>query len=140
MATNLNFALSSVCTQRAKQRLFNVPPPRYNIVSPYGGQYTKAQLDMRRKAETLKYLKNTSSFSGTKSGKWSQLVKGNSNQQQGNYPSITITTVDYQNNFQTITVQYPNTITITPVSRYTTDEYGNRIINQEAYQRGLRGY
>ena len=134
MAQNLVFSLNSICRQRTKQLLYNIPPPRNEIVSPYNGQYTKEQLDMRRKAEVLKYKKNSSNFSGTKVGKWTQLVNGYSNQQKGGFPTITYTIIDYQNNFQTISAKYPDTIELVEISQYTTDEYGNRIINTNAYQ------
>jgi hypothetical protein len=56
-----------------------VPPPvRFELTSPYP-QYTAAQLDMRRKAEILKYSGNASNSKTnnlTKSEKFAQLVKG----------------------------------------------------------------
>jgi hypothetical protein len=45
---------SKVCIQRRFQFLYNNPPPRLTPTSPYkSGEYTKEQLDMRRKAEVL---------------------------------------------------------------------------------------
>ena len=79
--SKINFALQSVCQQRSKQLLFNTPQPRYNPISPYNGIYTKFQLDMRRKAEVLKYSNNASSTKTnnlTKAEKWAQISKGNS--------------------------------------------------------------
>jgi hypothetical protein len=134
MANNLNFSLGSICKQRFKQVLYNIPPPRYETISPYDGTYTKEQLDMRRKAEVLKYNKNGSNFSSTKVGKWTQLVSGNSTTQKGSYPTINYVISDYQNNFQTISAKYPNTIQLIPTSQYTVDKYGNRIVNEDAYQ------
>ena len=58
----INFALKSICQQRAKQLTFNTPLPRNEIVSPYNGNYTKEQLDMRRKAEIFKYNNNFSIY------------------------------------------------------------------------------
>lgn len=65
MANTLN--LTNICSQRRQQMLFNIPLSRNELQpSPYvssSGQpaYTKAQLDMRRKAEILKYTSNKSS-------------------------------------------------------------------------------
>jgi hypothetical protein len=52
--------LTSICDQRKQQLLFNKPLPRYTPISPYP-QFTQDQLNMRRKAEILKYGNNTSS-------------------------------------------------------------------------------
>lgn len=65
MANILN--LTNLCSQRKQQMLFNVPLSRNELQrSPYvdaAGQpaFTKDQLDMRRKAEILKYTSNKSS-------------------------------------------------------------------------------
>lgn len=48
------------CQQRKIAQQNNVPQVRFELVSPYN-RYTKPQLDMRRKAETLKYSANKSS-------------------------------------------------------------------------------
>jgi hypothetical protein len=56
-------------------RLFNVPPFRYTPVSPYNGTVTQFDLDMRRKAEVLKYNKNTNGKL-TKKQNWTQTVAG----------------------------------------------------------------
>jgi len=55
--------------------IFNIPPPRYTPRNPYKEGYTKEQLDMRRKAEILKYNK-TSNFRITKAQSWVQVVAG----------------------------------------------------------------
>ena len=68
--------------QRQRLAYFHKPPVRYNPVSPYP-QNTKAQLDMRRKAEILKYSnnqQNTKTNNITKKEKWAYLVRGNSSQ------------------------------------------------------------
>ncbi|NDC83810.1 hypothetical protein EB093_09170 [bacterium] len=50
------------CAQRAIAQQYNVPLTRFTPPNPYeNGQYTKTQLDMRRKAEILKYAANKSS-------------------------------------------------------------------------------
>ena len=57
------------CYRRKIRMLFNEPPPRLEIVSPYsveGGGYTKAQLDMRRKAEILQYKTSIKSGSNNR--------------------------------------------------------------------------
>jgi hypothetical protein len=72
--------LSEFCKQRKQLQLFNAPIIRLELQkSPYG-QYTKSQLDMRRKAEVLKYAptQQTNQTNGlTKKQKWTQLIKGN---------------------------------------------------------------
>lgn len=57
MANTLD--LSTICDQRRKRSLFNIPLSRYTPLSPYP-QYTQQQLNMRRKVEILKYSSNTS--------------------------------------------------------------------------------
>jgi hypothetical protein len=59
-----NISLDVLCDQRKKQMLFNNPQSRYTPANPYNGTFTKYQLDMRRKAEILKYS-NTNSSSKT---------------------------------------------------------------------------
>lgn len=56
-------------------RLFNIPPFRYTPISPYNGNVTQFDLDMRRKAEILKYNKN-SNGKITKKMTWVQTVAG----------------------------------------------------------------
>jgi hypothetical protein len=73
-ATNYNIYL-----QRQKMQLLNIPPTRFTPTSPYPAN-TRFQLDMRRKAEILKYSAaktNTKTNNFTKSEKWAQLVSGN---------------------------------------------------------------
>jgi hypothetical protein len=81
MASNQNI-LTDICTlyqQRRKEQLLNVPPSRETLISPYETtNFTKFQLDMRRKAEVLKYNSgNTKTNKLSKKQLWSQLVKGN---------------------------------------------------------------
>lgn len=65
-------------------QLFNIPPQRYNNLenSPYINQsFNQYQLNMRRKAEILKYNannSNTKTNNFTKSEKWGQLINGSS--------------------------------------------------------------
>lgn len=79
MSTN-QLSIKSICDQRRQQSLYNKPPSRINMISPYETtSYTKFDLDMRRKAEILKYQKGSTKGNNlTKNQKWSQIVKGNS--------------------------------------------------------------
>ena len=139
-----NFALAEYCLQKKKQLVFSSPPPRYNPISPYdGGKYTQFQLDMRRKAEILKYSNNASSSKTnnmSKAEKWAQIVNGNSNYQTS-YPTITITTIDYNENYNTIIIKYPSVFEKYPTSQFVTDSSGNLLRNQNAYRIiGSSGY
>jgi len=53
--------LQQICNQRKQFMLFNIPPIRYEPISPYitNPQLTQTQLNMRRKVEILKYKKNS---------------------------------------------------------------------------------
>jgi len=56
--------INAICEQRRRFQLFNIPPVRFEPISPYvedaqGRKLTQPQLDMRRKAEILKYNKNS---------------------------------------------------------------------------------
>tara|TARA_B100001057_G_C22842437_1_gene947615 strand:+ start:874 stop:1881 length:1008 start_codon:yes stop_codon:yes gene_type:complete len=69
--------ITTACNQRRTSLLFNIPPVRNEIVSPYPA-YTQEQLNMRRKVEILKYKKNsTQSRQMTAKEKQSQILKGN---------------------------------------------------------------
>ena len=75
-----NTSLSTICAQRKKNMLFTVPPPRNTILdkSPYP-TYTSSQLNMRRKAEILKYsgtVQNTKTNNLTKKQLYSQIMRG----------------------------------------------------------------
>jgi len=72
------FQIWSLLNQRRQQALYNVPPVRLNLVSPYkDNNFTKDQLDMRRKAEILKYKNQNSQKNNlTKAQKWAQIVSG----------------------------------------------------------------
>jgi hypothetical protein len=61
-------------------------------------------------------------------------VNGNSIHQTSNYANITITTIDYDNNYNDITIKYPNILHTYPTSQYLTDSYNNKILNTNAYQ------
>jgi hypothetical protein len=70
------------CQQRKLRQLFNVPLTRFTPENPYSsGKFTKTQLDMRRKAEILKYSPNKSATQTnnlTKKELFALLAKGNS--------------------------------------------------------------
>lgn len=51
--------LNAICEQRKQFQLYNIPPVRYEPISPYNGTITQYQLNMRRKTEILKYNKNS---------------------------------------------------------------------------------
>jgi len=74
---------SSFCQQRQLQQMFNMPLTRFTPANPYSSrQFTKMQLDMRRKAEILKYSANKSSSQTnnlTKKEAFAKLVKGGAN-------------------------------------------------------------
>lgn len=70
--------LDSICYQRKQQQLYNTPLPRYTPISPYPN-YTQFQLNMRRKAEILKYSSNLSSTQTnnlTKNQRFAKIVNG----------------------------------------------------------------
>jgi hypothetical protein len=69
-------ATCNVITQLRRSRIAHTIPIRFNPVSPYP-QFTQPQLDMRRKAEILKYKanqQNTKQNGTTKKQAFSQLV------------------------------------------------------------------
>ena len=68
--------LYNLFKQKRQVALYNIPPIRLNLVSPYP-THTQAQLDMRRKVEILKYKNQNTQTNGlTKSQRWAQLVSG----------------------------------------------------------------
>jgi hypothetical protein len=78
--TTQTYDIQNICFQINRRALLNVPPPRINIVSPYP-EYSQFQLDMRRKAEILKYsanATNTKTNNFTKSEKFAMMAKGTS--------------------------------------------------------------
>jgi hypothetical protein len=142
-----NFLLSNICKQRERRGIFNIALPRIEnsvLQSPYSEGFTKEQLDMRRKAEVLKYNNNVGSTKTnnlTKSEKWSQIVKGNSNYQTSNYPSINLSIIDYLGNFNSIIVKYPDLLDKIPTTQYIRDSNRKLIKNTNAYQIvGTNGY
>ena len=77
-------SLQSICDQRRARQNNIVPPIRMTLINPYiTTSYTKLDLDMRRKAEILKYNINSNGPNNnlTKSQKWALLVNGNASNQ-----------------------------------------------------------
>ena len=111
--TTTGLSVNVLCDQRKKQMIFNAPQARYTPINPYNGVFTKEQLDMRRKAEILKF-NNTSSTSKTnnltKAQKFAQIVSGKAQKQ--NYQDRTITTIDQNGIYNTVNVKYPNKLII----------------------------
>lgn len=78
-ATTCN-VIDDLLFQRRRKAQFNIPPIRFNLVSPYrSGAFTAFQLDMRRKAEILQYLpsaQGSQTNNLTKKQIWSQKARG----------------------------------------------------------------
>jgi len=142
--STIDLNLNSICQQRRKQLLFNVPPMRYNPISPYSGNtyITPSKLDMRRKAEILQYSANktnTKTNKYTKSEKWSLLVSGKNQPKQ--YNNITITEVRYipsiigSDNYAVS--DNGNIIVINTSSKYSSTPIYNDIVVQypDTYER-----
>jgi hypothetical protein len=93
-------AYQNMVIQRTRFQIFNIPPIRYDNLSnnPYerinpttGKKFTKFEIDMRRKAEILKYNPNRSSTQTnnfTKAEIYAQVVSGK--YQQRTYPNYYI--------------------------------------------------
>jgi hypothetical protein len=110
--------------------LFNVPPPRLQPISPYllYPNLTKRDFDMRRKAEVLKYSKNSSGGNGksTKVMSYVNAVNGKNGIYLQKYPDINLiqVTLEPQTNneiFTPIVVRYPDGYTsyIDPLTNLT---------------------
>jgi len=111
--TTTNIDITKICQQRRRRMLYTLPPARIDIVSPYP-TYTQQQLDMRRKAEILKYSANstnTKTNNLTKAQKWVQLVSGQN--QLSSYTTIITSTYDKNNS------SFGNPVYITDVSKVT---------------------
>ncbi len=70
-----------LCQQRRLAQLYNIPITRLELKTPYGGPHSKFDLDMRRKAEVLKYANNASNTKTnnlTKRERLALLSRGNS--------------------------------------------------------------
>jgi predicted heme/steroid binding protein len=115
---SLSNTITNICEQRKRLIDFAVPPTRYTPVSPYNGTFTKFQLDMRRKAEILKYSNVTSSTKTnnlTKSEKYNQLINGRL--QTKSYIPTSIVTIDANGNYNKVTVNYPDKLIVRLVAQ-----------------------
>ena len=77
----------NILTQKRSKALVNIPPTRFTLGTPYPN-FTQSQLDMRRKAEILKYnnnQQNTKTNNLTKKELWSLLSKGKTNSKVSQY-------------------------------------------------------
>lgn len=77
---NQDLSLNVICAQRSQRRANKVPPIRLTLTSPYP-QFTQNQIDMRRKAEILKYDNSNQNKRLTKNEKWRQAVNKNTRNQ-----------------------------------------------------------
>jgi len=116
---NIDLSLSVICAQLKKRKglseaLALTLPVRYTPINPYiqYPQYKKFDFDMRRKAEILKYNKNSSQSNPklTKSQQYSKLINatGKSN---GKFNDTILYQNDGSGNYTTIVVKYPDTYT-----------------------------
>jgi hypothetical protein len=104
-----------------KQRfqLKNIPPERYDNLAnnPYLLSYTQPQLDMRRKAEILKYSAthtNTKTNNLTKAQRWAQLVNGSTQQRELSSSFIQSNTISQTSNSISVQTCPSGTIITTP--------------------------
>ena len=79
MTNTTDISLCDVLKQNQRILQIQNPPTRYNPPNPYNKGYTQFQLNMRRKAEILRYdpiRQSGQTNSLTKSQRWSQVVSG----------------------------------------------------------------
>lgn len=87
--------LAAFCDDKISRAQFSVAVARLEVVSPYGTVYTKSMLDMRRKAEVLKYANNQSSSKTnnlSKKEKFALLTRGTGRQSAAICPNTTDST------------------------------------------------
>ncbi len=101
-----NTAYLNSIDQRRRFQLYNIPPTRYdnladnpyNKINPATNKpYTKYDIDMRRKAEILKYSSNrmsTQTNNLTKAQVYAQAANGNSNKKSYSLEYITANTIN----------------------------------------------
>lgn len=86
--------LDAFCVDKVRAR-FSVAVARLEVVSPYGNAYDKSMLDMRRKAEILKYGNNQSSSKTnnlSKKEKFALLTRGTGRQSAAICPNTSDST------------------------------------------------
>lgn len=82
------FPDDSVYIQRRNRMVFNAPLNRNEKINPYTTtNFTKEQLDMRRKIEILKYNSASNNSKLTKREKLAQLIRGNYNTNKMSIPN-----------------------------------------------------
>lgn len=104
-----------------KQRfkIMNTPPLRYDNLAnnPYLLSFTQSQLDMRRKAEILKYTAtktNTKTNNLTRSERWAQLINGSTQQRSLSSSFIKLNTISQTTNTVVVQTCPSGTIITTP--------------------------
>jgi hypothetical protein len=133
--STIDICLNSICQQRKKGLLYTVPPIRYELENIYEKypQFTKFQLDMRRKAEILSYNPSSSSTqtnSITKKEKFVQVMKGTNGNKTGSYKDIILNQMDICGNFSTLVVKYPDSYS-TRQAQYAVDACMNPLYRTE---------
>jgi len=125
-------SITDLCNQRKKQMMFPNTLFRFTPKSPYGGNFSKFQLDMKRKTEILKYSNNASSTKTnnlTKAQKYASIAKGYAQRQS--YADQTITIKDSTGNYSSITVSYPDKLIVNKA--LSTDTHPVQIVGQTGY-------
>lgn len=116
---NIDLSLSVICSQLKQRKslaaaLAQTLPLRYTPVNPYIAfpQYTQRDFDMRRKAEILKYDKNSTQSNSklTKSQQYAKLINATKNS-AGKFNDTILYQKDASGNYYTIVVKYPDTYT-----------------------------
>lgn len=121
--------ITSICDQLQKLALYNVPPPRYTPVSPYETtNYTSFDLNMRRKAEVLKYNNNNSNTKTnnlTKAQKWALIMNGNASRNMMSASLMNSSTVIKETDAVKVVKCSDNQLIRTPVSSSGVPSGGN---------------
>jgi len=123
MAT-IDLCFNTICSQRKRIFNFATPPGRFNPTSPYlqFPQYKQSDFDMRRKAEILKYNRNSSQTNKpTKKQLWSKLNVSTAPQDQS-YTDTILYNIDGSGNYKRVVVKYPDTYTVVKTVIDTTIE------------------
>jgi hypothetical protein len=138
-------AIQSICTQRRQIALFNIPPIRKELVCPPPG-FTTEQLNMRRKAEILKYnatKTNSKTNNLTKAQRFALLANNNRSQGLSQYfisnadPAVPICPNDVSIPTSTSSSDVPGPIInlvydpTVPLYNYSTGQDSLGIINPE---------
>jgi hypothetical protein len=123
MAT-IDLCFNTICSQRKQLASYSIPPVRFNLTSPYlkYPQYKQNDFDMRRKAEILKYDKNSSQTNKpTKKQLWSKLNTTTAPQLKS-FANKILYNHDGSGNYTPVVVKYPDTYTVVKTQIDTTSE------------------